>query len=227
MTGGDATTTTNLETVGAGAPSTTASALPIASSVGVNSPHLMPAPTQVAYLSQSDTTLTAYAVPGTTGLAILDGDTLTFRGEGVTLSDGGVVSLGFDGLVESTTTATYEPLTGVSLLLTSSVPLPTGPGPVIVNSSFPALVSSSTAMGAELTGSQSGSMVTATSPGSTTSGTAGGATGDASSSAGATDASASRGAGGSSSSQQAAATLSAGKVAILLSAVGGMVAVAI
>lgn len=140
-------------------PSTTGSAsgLPIATGVTVGAPAVN-VPTQVAVLTLSDTTLTAYAVPSTTGLAVLNGQTLTFRHEGITLSDGNVVSLGFNGLVESTTTATYAAVTDVSA---SSYVLPTGPGPVIFNSTFPSLEPTTTS-GATLTGEQSSGMTTLT-----------------------------------------------------------------
>lgn len=67
-----------------------------------------------AVLPESGTTLTAFEVPGTTGLAVLDGTTLTFRHEGVTLKNGEVVSACFNGLCDSTTTAEYGPVTIVS-----------------------------------------------------------------------------------------------------------------
>lgn len=161
-------------------------------------------PTQVAYLTQASTTLTAVAVPGTTGLAVIDDQTLTFRSQGITLSNGAVVSLGLDGLVQSTTTATFQPLTEVGV--------PTAPGPVIV-SSF------------GLTASQTnGSVATIT-----TSSSAGGGAGSSStttptSGSGASAGSATDSAASSSSSDGAAPSLSAGKAAMLLGAVGGLVA---
>ncbi|KAK4497502.1 hypothetical protein PRZ48_011953 [Zasmidium cellare] len=62
----------------------------------------------IAVLPLSGTTVTATVPPSTSGVAVVDGTTLTFRHEGITLSDGEVFSLGFDGLVASTTTASYE-----------------------------------------------------------------------------------------------------------------------
>ena len=241
MAGGMGTTTSNLETVGSGAPSTTAS-LPVASGVTVNSPPVS-RPTQVAYLTLPDTTVTAIAVPGTTGLAVLQGsgETLTFRAEGVTLSDGNVVSLGFDGLVESTTTAMYEPLTGVSAEssfasssgggagdLTPSYSLPTGPGPVLINSTFPFLTAttSSTSGDTELTGEQTsaGTLITTASSESANAATTSGGTGGGSAGGSESGASATQGSASPSASQDAAATLSAGRAAMLLGAVGGLAA---
>ncbi|KAF2169575.1 hypothetical protein M409DRAFT_52109 [Zasmidium cellare ATCC 36951] len=62
----------------------------------------------IAVLSLSGTTVTATVPPSTSGVAVVDGTTISFRHEGITLSDGEVFSLGFDGLVASTTTASYE-----------------------------------------------------------------------------------------------------------------------
>ena len=64
-----------------------------------------------AVLTEQGTTVTALSVPGTTGLAVVDGSTISWRHEGVTLSNGDVVSIGFDGLVDSTTTASYQIVT--------------------------------------------------------------------------------------------------------------------
>ncbi|TKA27893.1 hypothetical protein B0A50_03958 [Salinomyces thailandicus] len=63
-----------------------------------------------AILPYPSTTLTASAVAGTIGLAVLDGTTLTWRSAGLTLDGGQVVSLGYDGLIASTTTAVYQTL---------------------------------------------------------------------------------------------------------------------
>lgn len=134
------------------------------------------------------------------------------------------MSLGFDGLVESTATATYQPLTGgdVSAMLTSSFYLPTGPGPVILNSSLPAAETTSSGAGltsgqATLTTSQSqaasGSSAASTTTDAGESSAAGASGSDA------TQASASA---SPSESADAAASLSAGKAAILLGAVGGL-----
>ena len=69
------------------------------------------AATVVAILTAGHTTITAYQVESTTGLAVVDGTTLTWRHEGITLSNGVVVSLGFNGLEDSTTTAMYQAIT--------------------------------------------------------------------------------------------------------------------
>ncbi|KAF7198237.1 hypothetical protein HII31_00593 [Pseudocercospora fuligena] len=61
----------------------------------------------IAILPLTGTTVTATAVPLTTGLAVVDGTTIAFRSDGITLSDGQVFSLGFDGLVDSSTTAKW------------------------------------------------------------------------------------------------------------------------
>ena len=70
-----------------------------------------PAVTEAAILTEHHTTLTAYRVENTTGLAVVDGTTLSFRHEGITLPNGVVVSLGFNGLEDSTTTANYQIIT--------------------------------------------------------------------------------------------------------------------
>jgi hypothetical protein len=70
-----------------------------------------PEATVVAVLTAGDTTITATQVSSTTGLAVVDGTTLTWRQQGITLSNGDVVSLGFNGLEDSTTTAFYEAIT--------------------------------------------------------------------------------------------------------------------
>ncbi|KXT15508.1 hypothetical protein AC579_3413 [Pseudocercospora musae] len=61
----------------------------------------------IAILSLSGTTVAATAVPLTTGPAVADGTTIAFRSDGITLSDGQVFSLGFDGLVDGSTTAKW------------------------------------------------------------------------------------------------------------------------
>lgn len=72
--------------------------------------------TVVAVLTDTDahTTITAYQIASTTGLAVVDGTTLTWRHEGITLGNGDVVSLGFNGLEDSTTTANYRVMTVTS-----------------------------------------------------------------------------------------------------------------
>ena len=67
--------------------------------------------TVAAVLTEASTTVTGFQVPGTTGLAVVDGTTLTWRHEGITLANGDVISLGFNGLEDSTTTAEYGPVT--------------------------------------------------------------------------------------------------------------------
>ncbi len=64
-----------------------------------------------AILTESDTTVTAFQVSGTTGLFLVDNTTLTYHGEPLTLSDGNVISAGFNGLKDSTTTANLAPIT--------------------------------------------------------------------------------------------------------------------
>ncbi|KAK5172964.1 uncharacterized protein LTR77_003086 [Saxophila tyrrhenica] len=68
-----------------------------------------------AFLTQSDTTVTAFQVPGggTTGLFVVDGTTLTFQQQdGITLSDGHVISAGSNGLEGAGTTAEWRPIGG-------------------------------------------------------------------------------------------------------------------
>lgn len=70
------------------------------------------AATVAAILTAGHTTITAYQIESTTGLAVVDGTTLTWRhNEGITLANGDVVSLGFNGLEDKTTTAMYEAIT--------------------------------------------------------------------------------------------------------------------
>lgn len=64
--------------------------------------------TTAAVLTEKGTTVTAFEVPRTTGLAVIDGKTYSFRGPGLTLPNGDVVSLGFNGLEDKTTTDTYQ-----------------------------------------------------------------------------------------------------------------------
>jgi len=68
----------------------------------------------IATIPVGSSILTAFEIPSETGLAILDGTTLTWRQYGITLSDGVAVSLGYDGLVDSTTTGYYETVTGLT-----------------------------------------------------------------------------------------------------------------
>lgn len=64
-----------------------------------------------ALLTLPDTTVTALQVPGTMGQLVVDGTTLTWREEALTLSDGVVVSAGFNGLEDGSTTAELRPVT--------------------------------------------------------------------------------------------------------------------
>lgn len=70
-----------------------------------------PSATIAAILTAGHTTITAYEVQSTTGLAVVDGTTLTRGGDGITLGNGAVVSLGANGLEDSTTTAFWEAVT--------------------------------------------------------------------------------------------------------------------
>lgn len=90
----------------------------------------------IAVLPLSGTTVTATVPSSTSGVAVVDGTTISFRHEGITLSNGQVFSLGFDGLVASTTTASYE---YVSLSTSQSVRYdstrhPSGTSIVLTNS---------------------------------------------------------------------------------------------
>ncbi|EME78064.1 uncharacterized protein MYCFIDRAFT_179509 [Pseudocercospora fijiensis CIRAD86] len=71
----------------------------------------------IAILPLTGMTVTATAVPPTTGLAVVDGTTNAFRSDGITLFDGQVFSLVFDGLVDSSTTAHWT-----SVSLSTSLP---------------------------------------------------------------------------------------------------------
>lgn len=79
-----------------------------------------------AILTEKDTTVTALEVPNTTGLAVVDGTTYSFRGSGLTLPNGDVVSVLFDGIGDKKTTDTY------GLLVTQQVPNPTVHNPLTV-----------------------------------------------------------------------------------------------
>lgn len=188
--------------------------------MAVDSPTRNQIYTQAAELTLSGTTVTAYGVPSTTGIAVLadSGSTLSFRGEGVTLSDGNVVSLGLDGLVVSTTTALYQASTGrivvgasSAAMETSSFALPTGPGPEVFTSSGTATVTT--------TGGQTLTTSISTSSG----GGSGGEASGASASGGGSGGSATQASASPSGSPDAAAGLSAGKAAMMLGAVGGLV----
>lgn len=79
----------------------------------------------IATIPVGNSILTAFEVPSETGLAILDGTTLTWRQYGITLSDGVAVSLGYDGLEDSTTTGYYETVTGLTTPVGSNLSLTT------------------------------------------------------------------------------------------------------
>src|ERR1700761_500059 len=68
-----------------------------------------------ATLPFTDTTVTALEVAGTTGVAVVDGTTLSWRHQGMTLDNGVAISVGFDGLEDSTTTESYKQLTVASV----------------------------------------------------------------------------------------------------------------
>jgi hypothetical protein len=67
------------------------------------------------------TTITASAVAGTTGLGVVDGTTLVWRSKALTLSDGVEVSVGLDGLEDSTTTARYGTVSVSQLRFTPGI----------------------------------------------------------------------------------------------------------
>lgn len=71
-----------------------------------------PSATIAAVLVADQTTITAYEVLSTTGLAVVDGTILTQGGSGFTLGNGDVVRLGANGLEDATTTAFWEAVTG-------------------------------------------------------------------------------------------------------------------
>ena len=55
--------------------------------------------------------VTALSVAGTTGVVFIEGTTLSWRHNGITLDNGDVVSVVFDGIADSTTTADYQEIT--------------------------------------------------------------------------------------------------------------------
>lgn len=75
----------------------------------------------IAILPLNGTTVTATAVPSTTFLAVVDGTTLSFRAEGITLSDGQVFSLGYDGLVDTTTTGKFQAVSADATTTTTTI----------------------------------------------------------------------------------------------------------
>lgn len=81
----------------------------------------------IAILPLNGTTVTATAVPSTTFLAVVDGTTLSFRAEGITLSDGQVFSLGYDGLVDTTTTGKYQAVSADASITTTTTIMTTPP----------------------------------------------------------------------------------------------------
>ena len=74
------------------------------------STNIQPSVTVAAVLTEPSTTVTAYEIPGTTSLAVIDGTTLEWRHQGITLANGDVISIGFNGLEDKTTTASYGTL---------------------------------------------------------------------------------------------------------------------
>ncbi|KAF2768584.1 hypothetical protein EJ03DRAFT_328234 [Teratosphaeria nubilosa] len=121
----------------------------------------------VAILPLNGTTVTAWQVTGTTGLAVVDGTTLSFRQQGITLSNGVAISLGFYGLEDSTTTALYSTETS---LLPSTAPTATATATATATSSQTAtagsiasFAGSSTAKGSQSATSASGSVSSTTS----------------------------------------------------------------
>ncbi|KAK3720566.1 hypothetical protein LTR37_003615 [Vermiconidia calcicola] len=70
-----------------------------------------PSATVAALLTQSDTTVTGLQVPGTTGVLVVDGTTLTGGEDAITLDNGNFISAGFNGLEDATTTANYQAIT--------------------------------------------------------------------------------------------------------------------
>jgi len=147
----------------------------------------------IATIPVGSSILTAFEIPSETGLAILDGTTLTWRQYGITLSDGVAVSLGYDGLVDSTTTGYYETVTGLTTPIAGMTSSPKSLQTTTTNTS----VSTQTSV--------TGPSVTHTVASSTS------AVASSSSSS-----SSSASASSSSSSSSGAQTLSAGKVAAVL-----------
>lgn len=206
--------------------------------------------TVAAVITAGDSTITAYQVPDTTGLAIVDGTTLTWRQEGITLDNGEVISVGFNGLEDDTTTAFYHPITvsnsqvvsvgsssttsytaastyvSTNTTATASGSLP----PVVGNTTYGSLSSTSPNMvhgSGSLTPSNQNPTASDNGPGTVTSYTTanGGSSGGG---GGATTTTRQGGgggtaAGGSSTSGGFAPTIGAGKAVALVGALGGLV----
>lgn len=178
----------------------------------------------IAILSANQTTLTASEVAGTTGLAVIDGTTLTWREQGITLSNGIAVSLGYNGLVDSTTTALYETVPATT---TGNLTLPGGVIPTSSGSGNVTLVTTVLSSGTGVVTSTlvSGSKTVATSGSATatitamSSGTAGSTSGGGASQSGSGQSSA-----GSSSTSTSSGLrqMSVGKAAIVLGAVSAL-----
>lgn len=94
---------------------------------------ILPIQETVAIYSGSSTTVTATKI-GTLEAMIL-GTTLTFRNDAITLADGAVLSVGWDGLIESTATQTW---TTVPISATSSPSLLHPPVPTVNGTSVSA-----------------------------------------------------------------------------------------
>ena len=107
LTAGQAYTLQDSEVINVGSTGLNIEGTPIGMSALTSGPALTT--TGFALLTLGDQTVTAYEVPGTTGLGVVDDSTLSFRGQGYTLADGNVVSMGLSGLVESTATAAFSP----------------------------------------------------------------------------------------------------------------------
>ena len=108
LTAGQAFTLQDSEVISVGLTGLNIEGTPIGMSALTSGPAL--ATTGFAVLTLGDQTVTAYEVPGTTGLGVVDGSTLSFRGQGYSFSDGNAVSMDFSGLVDSTATAAFSPL---------------------------------------------------------------------------------------------------------------------
>lgn len=166
-----------------------------------------------AILTEPATTVTAFEVSGTSGLAVIGGTTYSFRGPGLTLHNGDVVSVLFDGIADKTTTDTYGPVV-------QQVPSPTFHNPLT-------FASASTILGASPSGSASLTGVSVTIPESTASSGAAAVASSSSSSAASSSASASASASSSSSVESSnmgtTQSIGGGKVVALVGALAAVV----
>lgn len=108
------------------------------------------ATTGIAVLTDGNNTVTAYQVPGNTALGVVNGSTLSYRGPGVSASDGEVVSMVWNGIAGSATTALFSSLAG------GVVSVPTL-GSASTSSSTASSVSSSSTKASSASGSSSSS----------------------------------------------------------------------